>query len=164
MDSLTNHSTSAIFLFHMTLTYIITFVSHDNHLKFRWPSISVGSVLADSTNRRSGKRIPERSKKQNLNFMYAWKLLDSIFVVFTIICIALTLYQVIVLGIKIWRPFKVYRRMYVFYMKILCLFYIRDLSTHRFLVSVGPGTNLSWHWGTRVLSLHFMTDGYSIVL
>ena len=92
MDSLTNHSTSAIFLFHMTLTYIITFVSHDNHLKFRRPSISVGSALADSTNRRSGKRIPERSKKQNLNFMYAWKLLDSIFTVFTIICIALTLY------------------------------------------------------------------------
>ena len=70
MDSLTNHSTSAIFLFHMTLTYIITFVSHDNHLKFRRPSISVGSALADSTNRRSGKRIPERSKKQNYTMLF----------------------------------------------------------------------------------------------
>lgn len=128
MDSLTNHSTSAIFLLHMILTYIITFVSHDNPVKFRWPSISVGSALADSTNRRSGKRIPERSKKQNLNFMYAWKLRQHFH------CIYNDLHSTyIVLGIiKIWRPFKVYRRMCVFYMKILCHFYIRDLSTHRF--------------------------------
>ena len=55
--------------------------------------LSVGSSLTDSTNSRSKisrKKIPESSKKQNLNLPHSGNYSHSIYLVFTIIYIAFT--------------------------------------------------------------------------
>ena len=59
-------------------------------------SISTGFASADSTNQGSKifekKKIPERSKKQNLILPCAGNYLHSIYIVFTIIYLAFILY------------------------------------------------------------------------
>ena len=49
-------------------------------------SVSVGSASVDSSNHRSkifGKKVPESSKKQNLNLLCTGDYLHSIYIVFT---------------------------------------------------------------------------------
>ena len=64
-----------------------------------------------------GKKSPESSKKQNLNLWHTSNYLHGIYIVLSILVI--------------YRWFKVYRRICVGYMQILCHF-IWDLSIHGF--------------------------------
>ena len=56
-------------------------------------SISVGSTSADSTNHRlRGKKKTESSIKRNLRWLHSTNFLHDIYIVFTTVYIAFTLY------------------------------------------------------------------------
>ena len=62
---------------------------------YSWSSVSAVSTPEDSTNCRwkiLGKKIPEISKKQNLNLLSAGNYLHSIYIICIAIYIAFTLY------------------------------------------------------------------------
>ena len=68
----------------------------EQHGKYSQPSVSLGSIPADSTNHGSKifgeKHFPESSKEQNLNLLPTSNYLPSIYIVFTTTYIAFTLY------------------------------------------------------------------------
>ena len=78
----------------------ITYKNQDSLITFIWrdynqPFLSTGSAFTDLTNLRLKifwEKIPESSKKQNLNLLHAGNYLNSIYIVRITIYIAFTLY------------------------------------------------------------------------